>query len=1293
MSKQRFSKMALIAITFGCIMTIGKVKAENMIGNQSQNEGILMLPAVKPIKIDGDFSDWDLSGKIWVFADKSVRDRYSVEIAAMWDKDNLYLGAKWKDPTPMFSKIDPDFNPEKGWMCDSWQIRLKTDQTTHLTTWFFTEKAMPVMHVSHSANGSGGKLYKAEPNGTTLGNGVEMAYKKNKEGKGFNQEIKIPWSLIYKQVPEIKAGMKFRMGNELLWGDVTGKTWPEHRYADNMQPGVTSREFYWTNWKAWGDAELMAKGNVEPRRYKSEESLLKGTIPVRVEIPKDAKNFSIVINDENGQRIRNLAGSFDPEEYVLKDKGNSRVVEVLWDGLDDNKKLVKPGKYQVKGLSHQGIDAVYEMCFYNPGTPPWAVPSGKGSWGSDHNDPVRVARAGDFMIVSWPGAEGGSGIIGVGPDGLKQWGEKRGAPFLATDENNVYAVFNDHLHKKPTMYRLDRKTGDYNYFILNDKNRPFEIPLKNITNLANDKVTAFCCGEKNLYIALNDGNLSVLNKNSAELVKNVKIGKISSLTFAGNQLYGVIDNKLWKIDIDGKKTEISLPETGRISDIAIDKNGNILVADMGRDKQIKAFNQQGKLQYTCGKKGGRPIRGKFDEQAMLKVSSVDVDKEGNVWAVENWQNPRRVSVWNPKTGKLVRDYIGNTAYSATGSYLDENPENAYVGSIKMKLDRKNRSFKIEEILWVPDFEKNEGFPLWVHAHWFSNPNFFTARVNGKETRFLYNNGMYAAFHCIYARRNGCWQPAAVLTSVKELKKQIPNLKLDGHGDQEGVFWNDLNKDGAVQLSECTFVPGGIALRTHWGALPGSDLSLYLEDGRKTICFRPVRFMDDGAPVYGPKGMTVLPTKLESETIPLVEENLVLSLGGHPANGGWLRADSLDGKQNKWRYPNPYPQVHGSHRATMPKPGLLIGPLKILGVAKVNDKIGGILMMRGNLGQDFLLTVKDGLYVGTLFQDGRLPKPGLPVNEKDLAGKTMGHFSNGSEPFNGWFGSQNDGKIRMTNGLANQAGMIHEVIGLDSISRFDGPSLTVDQVTIAKADAFNQKQVLEKSATKIYQVAALQQAPSITGKMQEWKTIKPLEIKVEGNPAVGKAKIAYDADNLYLLYEIKDKSPWKNTGKEFSKLFKTGDCVDLKLRVKTGKKSNAVTADDCRILIADFNAKPVAVLMKPIDKSAPANLQVSYSSPVTTKTFDRVEIIKNAKIKLIKKADLYIVEAAIPLQAIGLKPEKDLKIIGDIGFITSDSNGMINTARVYWSNKQTNLVSDLPMEAWLNPDKWGTFKFE
>ena len=154
-------KHALLPNLFLCAMMsamilTGAHAAENMIGRQSQNEGLSVVPAPGRVVIDGKLDDWDFSGRIWCFADQAIRNRYSAEVAAMWDDDALYLGIKWRDPTPMYNTIDPAFNPNDGWKSDSVQIRARTaDRTSWFTTWYFTPKAMPVLHQAIWKNAAG----------------------------------------------------------------------------------------------------------------------------------------------------------------------------------------------------------------------------------------------------------------------------------------------------------------------------------------------------------------------------------------------------------------------------------------------------------------------------------------------------------------------------------------------------------------------------------------------------------------------------------------------------------------------------------------------------------------------------------------------------------------------------------------------------------------------------------------------------------------------------------------------------------------------------------------------------------------------------------------------------------------------------------------------------------------------------------------------------------------------------------------------------------------------------------
>ena len=62
----------LLPLLIGCaLMTCSA--AENMLGRQSQNEGLPVLPAPAVVTVDGALSEWDWSSRIWCFADVGVR--------------------------------------------------------------------------------------------------------------------------------------------------------------------------------------------------------------------------------------------------------------------------------------------------------------------------------------------------------------------------------------------------------------------------------------------------------------------------------------------------------------------------------------------------------------------------------------------------------------------------------------------------------------------------------------------------------------------------------------------------------------------------------------------------------------------------------------------------------------------------------------------------------------------------------------------------------------------------------------------------------------------------------------------------------------------------------------------------------------------------------------------------------------------------------------------------------------------------------------------------------------------
>ena len=345
------------------------------------------------------------------------------------------------------------------------------------------------------------------------------------------------------------------------------------------------------------------------------------------------------------------------------------------------------------------------------------------------------------------------------------------------------------------------------------------------------------------------------------------------------------------------------------------------------------------------------------------------------------------------------------------------------------------------------------------------------------------------------------------------------------------------------------------------------------------------------------------------------------------------------------------------------------------------------MIRGNLGEDYYLTT-DGVFVDILTKDGRIPGIPRPENEEALRALSFASLCGRGEHFSGLISRQADGVVRCTGALpADQACNIIRIEGLESIRRFTAPDLNLTEATLVKADRDTTRRSLAAARPpEPYTIAAARK--DAKGQV-DWKPVKPLRIANDGQPVTADFRAAYDNDNLYVSYNVNDPTPWKNGGNEYRLLFKTGDCVDFQLS-PSGNKTGKAVAGDLRVLMANFNGKPAAVLLKPVAPGAPASDKHNFTSPVMTVTFDQVKLLTDVTPTVAVRGDGYTVTAALPWAVLGVEPQAELKLRGDAGFILSDPTGTINTARVYWSNKSTGLVMDQPGEAIITPQGFGDF---
>ncbi len=262
----------------------------------------------------------------------------------------------------------------------------------------------------------------------------------------------------------------------------------------------------------------------------------------------------------------------------------------------------------------------------------------------------------------------------------------------------------------------------------------------------------------------------------------------------------------------------------------------------------------------------------------------------------------------------------------------------------------------------------------------------------------------------------------------------------------------------------------------------------------------------------------------------------------------------------------------------------------------------------------------------------------------------------------------------------------ELTGLDRIRRLAGAPLEVTARQVVAATQRRQAAAARTQPPRTYLVTnVVAGAIAIDGDDRDW----PGGERVEG------CALAYDRTHLYILHRARDdRAPFANAGDNPLRLFASGDVVDVMLQTGVGLDPRRLKAGpgDIRLSIAMLGGAPVCVLY---DYLVPgfAGERIAFSSPWRTQWCDRVTVLANARVAVMRRSGGDVaVEAAVPLADIHLAPAKLGETRGDLGRIWSDQTGSATARRTYWANRQTALLSDLPSEAGVQPNLWGLFRF-
>lgn len=698
-----------------------------------------------------------------------------------------------------------------------------------------------------------------------------------------------------------------------------------------------------------------------------------------------------------------------------------------------------------------------------------------------------------------------------------------------------------------------------------------------------------------------------------------------------------------------------------------------------KTRPFHAYSLDGKLVKEFGEPGkitpGPWVPGRIGE-----LYNICVDSKGSLWAAEGHSNPKRIVRFDTKTGKLTGEFLGNTEYGGGGTFNSFDKSRVFYGRIEYDMDWKNYKSRIRNMMSTDIGEQADIAAIKLKGRtYLATVPLRLGNMLRQVVIYLYDNKtgtarMTAAFGHAYQ-----FGPA----SSPEI---LPML--NGKTPLEFTFlWSDLNGNGKVDPDEIKFEPTTITLR-HSGFEGGMRLG-HIDDQLACVgtnCIYEVsKILPNGTPVFDRKPLKFSPL------FRFANGNF-LFLNGKTDPKGRTENYALNPAGEKvWGYPVHSPGV-GGLSISQYMPGYVSHQFgTIIGHATPDKgELGEFVVVHQNTGQWRIWTA-DGFLAGEIMRHKFFP--GVQVFNsigKAAPGTRLDPLTVNQEHFSGFVGkSHTDGKFYAVAGF-NHISLV-EIKGLEKARRVS-VDVTVTEADIAKAKAWDEAQEKQVVFARTLQIKAqkLDKAPAIDGVIQQDEWPNATQIR-DGNLSF---RIAYDNANLYLCWAGKNVGKLSNSGEDFHTLFTSGAALDLFLGINPEANANRrePQAGDLRLLLTFAQGKPLAVLSSPVAPGAkPEEGWRAFSQAAGEITFDRIARLDNVKLAMKEADGGFVAEAAVPLDALGLKIKNDLRLKMDWGMLVS-YDGVAVKERVYWANRLAAGTGDVVAEARFMPGAWGELQF-
>jgi len=1095
------------------------------------------------------------------------------------------------------------------------------------------------------------------------------------------------------------------------------------------------------NATAMGLSEVMAFEDLEnrpaPAKLVRENAIPEGVVPIAFTLPQAGK-VSIQILNEKDEVVEHLLTGHEFPAGENTAWWDLRTLNEFWppfssegpharDPFAGLPTMAEPGKYRWHGIWHPGLRLRYLYSFYplKKHGLAWITADSTGGWLADHTPPQDVVRVGETMFVG-TFCEAGHALLQADLDMRKRWGSNRiwlACPrVMAVDGDKLYYLDQGGwVGKRVVLIQVDTRTKASRRLMVWDFEDDRTYANQAAANLSDRKNAVdiqglAVVGDRAFFSERAHNRIRVIDlsktlaakgrgfgweeakkvhdEEKMRVVKDVPVAQPGRIRpYDQKRLAVVSDTSVLLLDRETLETQPLVTGLTRPLGLAVDPQRNLYVGEMDPVHQVKVFGPDGKLLRLVGKPGRHRI-GPFDVDNLESPAGLEVDAKGNLWVCEFNEELKRTSVWGPD-GRCLDQVIGPTQYGGGGD-IDPRDENRffYQGQ-EFRRDPKTGEVRLVNLMWRADdgthdiffsgADHNFGGRAPAYPFYNGEKLFFTAwqgwAAGGNTTLYLYDRGRIRPVAAIGTPPEWLWER---LGQPKPAPKKDPPATV--------FVWTDANDDGKVQPEEARL--GRLTLNgktwpnvgATWQFRMNEKFEAAVSDGgygqAAIAFFRVERLNEKGYPVYR------LPT--EFHAIPRLSHAADAVFTTREGNA--ISLDEMvtclrpDGRI-LWQYKNRWPGLHAGHHTTAQgdEPGVLIAATRFPGGAWVNDQVGEVIDIMSNLGGTCFMTT-DGLFIDRAFQDTRR---GLAWRtDEPPADEVMTRMSLGDEHFGGTFQKVRcaDGKDRFRFVVGQPHCSVVEVDGLERIRRMPGGEFTVSAEQFAAAEKLRQRRALAKAQPKRYTIRRAK-AVTVDGKSDEW----PGE-RIDG------FALGYDDRNLYVLFDGKDdRAVFRNAATEdgYLEAFKTGDVVDVLLATKAGGKEgrDAGGEGDVRLSLVPIGGKPTAVLYEFVVPGTPPDRRLSFSSPWRTLYIDRVRVLTDATIAIQRRTDGYTLEAAVPLGAIGLDPKRTPRLRGDVGRVLSDQTGTRAVDRVYWSDQSTKIVSDVPSEAAVHPNLWGTFEFE